>query len=291
MRDLFVGPDRLLTVPSLVGANLYLALLFPLYIWAASGLRMAGGLSLSQRLIGSSLVSVVLFAVLPLGTAWISRLQLSRTFCWTRPSGVSLVSAVLLGLSTWPFLHELMVWSNHGLAGLPPGSLEVVQSFVAQLRQLPVWVVVLTMTALPAVCEELFFRGFLLSSFLARMSARRAILLSAVLFGVFHVVAKDSLAMERMLPSSLMGVLLGWLCWRTQSVLPGMLVHATHNGLLTLLILYQPQIEAWGWGVSESSHIPLTWLAVAAGGCAVGGLLLRYSRRPVAAAPLANPHA
>src|SRR6185295_754852 len=62
------------------------------------------------------------------------------------------------------------------------------------------------MLALTGIAEELFFRGFLLSAFCARMQAWKAVMLSALLFGVFHFMS----LFDRLVPSTLMGVLLGW---------------------------------------------------------------------------------
>jgi hypothetical protein len=46
-----------------------------------------------------------------------------------------------------------------------------------------------------------------------------------LLFGLFHVVIGSPASPERFLPSVFMGLLLGWLAWRSGSVLPGMLLH------------------------------------------------------------------
>ncbi|MEX0819067.1 MAG: CPBP family intramembrane glutamic endopeptidase, partial [Pirellulaceae bacterium] len=86
---------------------------------------------------------------------------------------------------------------------------------------------------------------------------------------------------ERFLPSTMMGLLLGWLCYRTQSAVPGMLLHALHNSLLLMLAYYQDELQARGWGLEEQSHLPAMWLAGAAGGVVVGvALVLRSTWRP-----------
>ena len=114
----------------------------------------------------------------------------------------------------------------------------------------------------PAVCEELFFRGYLLTSFRSGMSAPLAIAFSGCLFGLFHII--QGLGFERFAPTCFLGLVLGWVCWQTESVLPGMLLHTTHNSLLLIMQTYAKELTAMGIGTELSQHIPTTWLMAAA---------------------------
>lgn len=73
--------------------------------------------------------------------------------------------------------------------------------------------------------EELFFRAFLFAGLAGRMGTVGAMLASSVLFGVAHA---DFGAMT---PAFLAGFLLVWLYWRTGSLWPCLLVHATQNAI------------------------------------------------------------
>ena len=53
-----------------------------------------------------------------------------------------------------------------------------------------------------------------------------------------------------------------------------MLLHATHNGLLVLIGRYQEKLSEWGIGVQEKEHLPRLWLVAAAGGVAIGVVLV-----------------
>jgi ABC-2 type transport system permease protein/sodium transport system permease protein len=121
---------------------------------------------------------------------------------------------------------------------------------------------------LPALVEELFFRGFLFSALRARCSASATVVITGLLFGFFHVIVTGAFAFERLLPSTLLGLLLGWVCLRTGSVIPGMIMHALHNGML--VIVGQGELAA-------SEQIPAFWLAAGAFGTLAGGLLLQFS--------------
>ena len=78
-------------------------------------------------------------------------------------------------------------------------------------------VLLLTLAVTPAVCEEFFFRGYLFGALRQTMRPWKTIVFSAMLFGAFHVVTTNSLSVERFIPSTVMGLALGWICWRSGS--------------------------------------------------------------------------
>ncbi|MCI0354089.1 MAG: CPBP family glutamic-type intramembrane protease, partial [Acidobacteria bacterium] len=90
---------------------------------------------------------------------------------------------------------------------------------------------------LPAVCEELAFRGFILSGLSRRIGADKAILVSSLLFAFAHMNA------FRFLHTFVLGVALGLLATRSGSVLPGMAFHMLHNGLLLIVGYLAMQAE------------------------------------------------
>ena len=55
------------------------------------------------------------------------------------------------------------------------------------------WQVLLLLAVVPAVCEELAFRGFILSGFRHLGHRWRAIVLSAIFFGLTHGILQQSL--------------------------------------------------------------------------------------------------
>ncbi|MEX0613491.1 MAG: CPBP family intramembrane glutamic endopeptidase, partial [Pirellulales bacterium] len=115
------------------------------------------------------------------------------------------------------------------------------------------------MAIVPSVFEELSFRGFLFSSLSIVLAPDRTVVVSALLFGVFHEVLMPG----RFLASTFLGVVLGWVRLRTSSVVPCMVIHALHNGLLLSASYYRDELVARGWDVEERAHLPATWLAAA----------------------------
>jgi ABC-2 type transport system permease protein/sodium transport system permease protein len=269
--DLFRRPLHARPVPSVSGAMFCLALLFPGCFLLRGLLAQMPYDSLSSRLVFNGLSTVVLFAGFPLVAAIVQRLPTAGTFRLQRARPPACGGAILLGVSLWPLAHEVYLLNEViGLKALSPEQLQYAEKLLAGLHEVPLWLVLATLAVAPAVCEELLFRGYVLRALLAATSERNSIVISAVLFGGFHVLTTDALAAGRLLPSTFLGLILGWVAWRTASVVPGMLLHACHNGLLLTLGYYRDELTARGWGIQEQTHMPAAWLAAAAVGVIVG---------------------
>src|SRR5262249_11489354 len=80
----------------------------------------------------------------------------------------------------------------------------------------------------PAVCEELAFRGFILSGLEHQHRTRSAILLSALMFGFLHVLMS---LFQQLFNATLLGIVLGLLAVRSRSILPGILFHFLNNAM------------------------------------------------------------
>jgi ABC-2 type transport system permease protein/sodium transport system permease protein len=88
------------------------------------------------------------------------------------------------------------------------------------------------------------------------------------------------LSVERLLPAALLGGVLGWLRWRSGSVLPGVLLHLLHNGLLVSVALFPGVFGPVAAELEGARHVPPLWLALAAAGTAAGvGLALTVKRQ------------
>ena len=79
------------------------------------------------------------------------------------------------------------------------------------------WLPYVLMAVLPALCEELAFRGFVLSGLRHLGSKWWAIGLTAVFFGMAHGVIQQSLA------AAALGVVIGYIAVQTGSLVPCML--------------------------------------------------------------------
>lgn len=81
---------------------------------------------------------------------------------------------------------------------------------------------------IPAITEEIGFRGLMQTILLRALPLRRALFLSSLLFAAAHF---SVLSFPYLF---LFGVLCGWLLHRTGSVYPGIIIHTLHNFVVIL---------------------------------------------------------
>ncbi len=82
------------------------------------------------------------------------------------------------------------------------------------------------------VVEELIFRGLLFSGFRKNYNGFVAVFMSALLFSLFH------LNPWQMPATFVLGLLLGWLMLRTNSILVAILGHSINNALVLFTVTY-----------------------------------------------------
>lgn len=97
------------------------------------------------------------------------------------------------------------------------------------------WAILLLMAVTPAVCEELAFRGFILSGLKHALKPHNAVLITAVLFGAMHGLLQQSIV------ASATGIILGFVALRTGSLWPCIIYHATHNALTLQFAFFDPE--------------------------------------------------
>jgi ABC-2 type transport system permease protein/sodium transport system permease protein len=280
--DLLRRPREAQDFPTVDQMALTMAGMFPLY-FVASSLLPSISQDVAVKLWISAVVSYALILGLPVLVAWYRGIRLIPTFRIHAGQALTwlpwIMGGILIGSTAWMVAHEIFIAGQAlGIGTIRAEHLERVAEFRDALNKLPLWMVLFVFALTPAVCEEFLFRGFVLSS-LHRYSATWAIVLSAMLFGLMHVLTSNVLAIERFLPSTFMGIILGWLALRTGSIFPGIIVHMLHNGLLLTASHYQKQLESWKILVEEGSHLPVAWLLAGAICLAIGIAIIWNGQR------------
>jgi ABC-2 type transport system permease protein/sodium transport system permease protein len=258
--DFFRRPREVSSAASVSAAMFALAVMFPAAFVLTGSLLQSPGFDLSQRLVMSGLTTVLVFAAIPVAVAAFHRVRLISGLALGGAPPAAWLAALLFGVSLWPFAHEAFFVNEWlGITDLQEHFAEV-GSFARELRRLPFGLIVVALAIAPGVCEELFFRGFLFGAIRGVWPARRTVIATAVLFGLMHVVSGNAYVPERFIPSLLLGLFLGWVRLKSGSVLPCMLLHATHNATVFAIAYWQEELLAQGIGVEERSHLPITWL-------------------------------
>jgi membrane protease YdiL (CAAX protease family) len=203
----------------------------------------------------SFIASLILGLILP---AVLIVIRLSPNPCETlRLNGIPFPSAIcVVGsavcftiLATFSIEFALRTWE------LPAQFQVLLEEEERLLREafrfetaLDLFTVAAAVVVIAPVAEELLFRGLLQGSLERRLGGWAGVVAAGLVFGLLH-------GRLRFLPVSLLGILMGYMVMRTNSILSGVLAHSCNNGLVLAL------------GVSAGPEfLPLTYL--------IGGVIL-----------------
>ncbi|MFT4556928.1 MAG: sodium transport system permease protein [Planctomycetaceae bacterium] len=146
-----------------------------------------------------------------------------KTLRLRMPSGRMLAVAIALPFVLHPLAIELLASLQNFFPQLPDSAKA---AFAAMSDDtLPLYVIIGVFALTPALCEEVAFRGFILSGFGSGGRTGVAIVLSSVTFGLIHMVP------QQVFNASLLGLVLGLIAVRSNSLLPGVAFHLCFNSL------------------------------------------------------------
>lgn len=151
----------------------------------------------------------------------------TRTLLLHRPPAFSVPAATIMAVVLHPVLTGLGDWIEY----IYPMSEEmagILAPIMQGIREAPLGYVLLIVALLPAVCEELAFRGFILSGLRRLGNNSAAIAISSIFFGLTHGMLQQSLA------AVVIGMVIGFIAVRTNSLWPGVAFHFTHNAASVL---------------------------------------------------------
>lgn len=208
-------------VPTLGDAGFVIVIMALVYLYVGSSLQLSYGtlgLVLSQ----------LLFVAVPLGVTIYTKKNVKDTFKLRLCKPRKLIGGVMLGVGTigWSLVisaisssifKESAKASQQGLEGYLPNT------FIVSL---------LVIAVTPAICEEMFFRGYVFSALENKLKLVTAILLNAALFGVFHM------SLAKFLTTAFLGGMIAYIGHKSKSIFPGMLVHFMNNAFACVIMYY-----------------------------------------------------
>jgi membrane protease YdiL (CAAX protease family) len=168
---------------------------------------------------------------------------------------------------------SLLALALAGAISGAPGSSREEEALRSLVLGVPGPARLLLFALLPALCEELLFRGALLAC-LRPWGKWRAVLASALAFALFHG------SPVRFAPVALLGAALALAVWETGNLWIAVAGHAAHNGLILL---------ALSSGEAGSPPTAATTALLAVGGVSLALLWLWWREDPPGLFPAAGP--
>ena len=139
-------------------------------------------------------------------------------------------------------LGSIIVWfggyliiniTTQNLLSLFPEGADVLQAVNSSVMMDSFIASLVVVALIPAICEEVLFRGFLLSSFKGKSKKSKiwAIIIVGILFGIMH------LNFIRIVPTAMLGILFAYSALVTQSIWTSVFMHFLNNGF-SVCVLY-----------------------------------------------------
>ena len=213
--------------------------------------------------------------------------SVGRTFRFRLPNWKFLAVGAVLPLALHPLCHTLVQSLDWFFGPLPTAAAEAMGAM--QNEAVPFWLALLAFAVAPGICEELAFRGFILSGFLRSGRTWLAIALSSLCFGVMHMIP------QQVFNATLVGLAIGLLAVRSGSLWPGVLFHILFNSWQVVLSrVGETELTGhrWDWlATADESGLYYSWPSLIVCGIVAAALLRwlavshRQRRRAADSAP------
>ncbi len=194
--------------------------------------------------------------------------SLRATFRLRMPSLTAMAIGVGLAAITHPLSMELsrFLVEYQVFPELPESARHVMELMKTDER--PTWLLLLVFAVTPAICEELAFRGFILSGLARGGRLAIAVGISSVMFGIIHMIPQQAFN------AALLGLVLGLLAIYSRSLFPAMAFHFCNNALATFYATDASQFKTDGVFLSRHPDGQLSYEAPLLVLCGIVGMLL-----------------
>lgn len=199
-------------------------LLLTFFLFLIVGLIGEGALGKTQILLGEA--SILLPAYIYLRWRNYEPMKVFRV----RPVGWRILAmSVVIGLSMTIVADELDRLMSL-LLPFPEELAAILQELLIARSPYEWAIIMLGAVLFAGLFEEMLFRGFLQNSLEQYGDVTRAVLWTALWFAAFHV---NPWWLAQII---LLGVILGVMSWKSNSILPGAIVHAINNGISVAVV-------------------------------------------------------
>lgn len=210
-------------MPGIGDTILMFGLLLLLMIYLSSSLVFRLGIW------GTGLVQLIILAV-PLFYAWYMKADFKKLFSLKAPAIKHILGGICMWLGVWLLEQVVLVSLAQWFPSLVETS-DALNSIITDAGFLSAFIVV---GICPAIAEEFAFRGFLFGTLKDKWKPWLAIVVSAMLFGAYHM------NLLQFVGGTMMGIAIAYVAYKSGSIWVGAIMHFINNGL-SVILQYNPE--------------------------------------------------
>jgi len=173
-------------------------------------------------LLASSIVTVVVFLLIYKAR----KKNIKEELQIVKTSKSNIIIGIGLGISAWLFNTGLISLVQE--SGLFKEYFSIMENMLAPLSEGSVLVSLLTVGIVVPFTEEFIFRGVIFKTLNKNISVLGTIIIQALFFGVFHGNLIQGIY------TTLLGLVLGYITYRTRSLWPAIIIHMINNTIATI---------------------------------------------------------
>ena len=192
----------------------------------------AGNYAYMKLGIAGVAIQQAIVLIMPLLFAWYIKSDFRQLFRFNKAGMPQFTGGVLMGAGAYMFATLI----SAVLSPVFAKSVENTQGLDELVNSSPLPLLILIASLMPAIGEELMFRGFTMGTLGARYRAVHSIIITAVLFAAYHLSVIRFFAL---LPLSLA---LTYAAYKTDSIYVSMLMHLVNNSFSIIQAKFPEQI-------------------------------------------------
>ncbi|MCR5210437.1 MAG: ABC transporter permease subunit [Lachnospiraceae bacterium] len=192
------------------------------------GLLFLGSIFASKFGLWGIIMEQLMFLVITVFYAWYIKVDFRKLF-HIRGFGIK---ALIGSIFSWAGIYVILMLLSSLLVVFFPETAD--NSAIVELwGDNPLWLIILSSALAPAICEEVMFRGFMLGTLENRYSAAKAVIITGILFGAYHM------SLNGLILIGILGIVQSYIANRQQCIFLTMITHFINNLLAVLSARYE----------------------------------------------------
>lgn len=183
---------------------------------------------------GGVVIQQLIILLCPVLYAWYMKADAKKLFSIKKPGVSQVAGGILFGIAA--FLCAMII----GVLLVPffPESAEGLTQLDDMLTSRPAVVLILVVALMPAIGEELLFRGFVMGTLKNKCAGVITVLVTTLLFAAYHM------SLIKMFTIGIIGFGLTYAAYKSGSIVTSMCMHFLNNLLSVLITKYPEQMQS-----------------------------------------------